>query len=119
MLKSVVKTSCVQVYNTCISHEPAMSKYKAHDKCSSMKIQNKRALFLCQLSVSKYTQSCTILGYGYIWHISVWSHQTSMFQHIVHTAENRGFIFLNDVKTNPIDKDKISSNVCYSLHFSS
>ena len=39
--------------------------------------------------------------------------------YIVHIAENRAFIFLNDVKTKAVNqKTSKLANVCYSLHFS-
>ena len=66
--QAVDKAPCVQVYNTCIPYEPAMSKYKAHEYTTSVHqciYKNKRALFLCQLSVAKYIQSC-------IYHFGIW-----------------------------------------------
>ena len=37
MAKTVDKTYFVQIYNTCIPHEPAMSKYKAHEYTTSVR----------------------------------------------------------------------------------
>ena len=54
MAKTVGKTSCVHVYNSCIPPEPFMVKYKYTTIGGPLRrcIQSKRALFLCQLWTS-------------------------------------------------------------------
>ena len=57
--------------------------------------KNKRTLFLCQLSVPEYTQSCAIWGttvYDHIWHFSVClSHETCVF-HLIPSLTPRLFL---------------------------
>ena len=69
MAKTVDKTYFVQIYNTCIPHEPDMSKHEY--TTSAGKFVNgytkQMAMFLCQLSVAKYTQSCTTWGTHTVW----------------------------------------------------
>ena len=113
LAKAVDRTYFVQVYNTCIPHEPAIGKHEY--PTSTQKFVSgyteQRALFLCQLSVVEHTQSCTIWGTYTVWPYMVFSvcFQTYVFHHILYSGKFlREKTFVNCSLLLPTDAEKLS-----------